>query len=286
MIGQVPRHNGERLVRTRIVAQVQPPRANVVVDHRGGQVVRPGQGGVVLGIDLGSPAEPWESDHLEPGASVGHPDPEVNDAVQVLSCLGNDVVVLDGPARGASGTVFGKHGAVLVAFSQEALRLLGPGEWVAIETQGVGLALEEEAEIVFHSCSPRLLDAWASVPATGSRLQFPIVAELPPEAAAAGIGMPVFMFNIDLQVDQPPIAEVAQGLRFGDIVALRDHDHRYGRQYSPGWLTLGSICHGHSIGGGHGFGFVSLATGPADRIELVRSPGANLAHLLDIQWKQ
>jgi hypothetical protein len=283
-VGTDVTHNGARLVLTRLAAQVQPAAANRVVDPAGRHLVRPGQGGVIPGIGLGDSADPWLSDHLEPGASVGHPDPMANDAVQLLACLGNRVTVLDGPAAGAHGVVAGKHGAVLIAFPTDDAARLGPGEWVSIEARGVGLALDGEGGIACHSCSPELLDALVPSRAADGRLRVRVVAELPAEAAGAGIGMPVSKFNIDLQVDQPPMTELAAGLRFGDVVALHDHDHRWGRQVRSGWVTVGVVAHGHSVGGGHGLGMVSLLSGPDDRFALEYGRGANLRALLGISW--
>jgi hypothetical protein len=68
------------------------------------------------------------------------------------------------------------------------------------------------------------------------------------------------------------------------VVALSDHDHRFGRQYRPDWVAIGVIAHGHSIGGGHGFGFATLISAPKDRLTLVQNPDARLDRLLDLPW--
>jgi hypothetical protein len=271
--------NRERLVRMRLGAWVQPARANQVVTPDGQLVQRPGQGGVVLGIGLGDPAGGWVADHLEPGVTLGHPDPAANRALQVLSCVGNRATMLDGPAAGASGIVYGKHGGVLATFEPSQLEKIAPGERVAIEAVGVGLEVEDEPEVAVHSCAPELLTKLLRERDGAGRIRVPVVAVLPTEAAAAGIGMAVDRFNMDLQDDQPGIVEGAQGLRFGDLVGLEDHDHRYGRQYRRGWLAVGIIAHGRSLGGGHGFGFTTLLSGPAGRLTLVRSDGARLERL-------
>ena len=272
--------NAGRLLLTRVSGQITQAGANDVVGPDGVRVVRPGQGGIVLGIDLGSPAGGWESDHLEPGASISHPDEAANLALQILACVGNGVTVTSGAATGAVGTVVGKHGAVLVRFEQEDLRLMGPGDWVTIDAIGVGTALAHAPDVTVHSCSPRLLAALLRP--KDDRLRVEVAAFLPAEAAAAGIGMPSDHLNLDLEVGSPPYISLAGGLRFGDVVALADHDHTYGRLLRAGWLTIGVIAHGRSGGGGHGFGFVTLVTGPAERFDVVLAPEANLRALLGI----
>jgi hypothetical protein len=277
-------HNGGRLVRTRLLGYVGAPGANRVVDHEGRHVVRPGQGGVVLGVGPGDPADAWISDHLEPGASVIHPDAAANHALQAFSCLGNRATVAGGPAGGARGVVVGKHGATLVAFAPQDLARLAPGDPIVIDGCGLGLAIDGEPDVAIHSCSPELLARLLPGRAADGRLRAPVVTVLPAEAAAAGIGMDVARFNIDLQVDQAPVAERAAGLRFGDVVAVLDQDHRFGRQVREGWLVLGVIAHGHSVGGGHGLGMVSLASGPAARFALETSPRATLTALVGFPW--
>src|SRR4051794_1537813 len=123
--------NADRLVRTRLKAQVQPASANQVVRPDGALAVLPGQGGVVTGIALGDVAGKWSGDHVEPGASLGHADPAANHALRFLACVGNAVEVLDGAATGARGIVFGKHGAVLAMFAPGALAKLAPGDGIA-----------------------------------------------------------------------------------------------------------------------------------------------------------
>src|SRR5262249_51654007 len=137
-----------------------------------------------------------------------------------------------------------------------------------IEACGVGLAIEGEPDIVMHSCSPGLLERLIAGRDEAGRLVLPVVAQLPAEAAAAGIGMSPRRFNIDLQIDQPPVAELARDLRFGDVVALLDQDHRFGRRFNRGWVAIGVIAHGTSGAGGHGYGMATLLSGPAARLSL------------------
>lgn len=277
-------HNGDRLVRTRLLGFVTPPGANQVVDPEGRFVVRPGQGGIVLGVGPGDLADRWVSDHLEPGASIVHPEPAANHALQAFSCVGNRATVLGGPASGAEGMVVGKHGAILVAFDPRDLARMAPGDAIVIDGCGVGLEIDRESEVAVHSCSPELLDRLLPGRTRDGRLRVTVVATLPPEAAAAGLGMDVARFNIDLQVDQPPVIAAAAGLRFGDVVAVLDQDHRYGRQVREGWLVVGVIAHGHSVGGGHGLGMVSLVSGPAARFSLDEAKAASLTTLVRFPW--
>jgi hypothetical protein len=276
--------NTARLVTTRLKAQIQPGSANQVVRPDGVLTVLPGQGGVVTGIGLGDTAGRWTGDHVEPGASLGHPDPAANHAIRRLACVGNPVEVLDGAAAGSRGIVFGKHGAVLAMFAGHVLDRLAPGDWVRIDAQGIGLADDDFPELTYHSCSPALLAAMAEK-TDDSRLRIKVAAVLPSLAASAGIGMPAAMFNMDMNTSTSPIAEMTKDLRFGDIVAVTDQDHRFGRQHRKGWTMVGIVSHGAAAGGGHGLGLMTLLTAPSNRLTFDIGAQAQLGHLLPLPWE-
>jgi len=277
--------NASRLVKTRLKAQIQPASANQALAPDGVLHTLPGQGGVVTGIALGDVAGKWIGDHVEPGVSLGHPDPAANHAVRFLSCVGNTVEVLTGPAVGERGIVFGKHGAVLAMFAPNVLRQLAPGDWVNIDAHGIGLADDEFPDLTFHSCSPALFAAMTKT-VDARRFHISVAAVLPSIAAAAGIGMPAAMFNMDLHTSSPPVAKLAEGLRFGDLVAVMDQDHRYGRQYRKGWVMVGIISHGSAVGGGHGLGLMTLLTAPAELLKFEISPRGQLVSLLPLPWER
>ena len=276
--------NADQLVRTRLKAQIQPASANQVVRPDGVFCILPGQGGVVPNIGLGDVAGTWAGDHVEPGASLGHPDPAANHAIRFLSCVGNPVQVLDGAAAGARGLVFGKHGAVLAMFAPEVLTQLAPGDGISIDAHGIGLGDDAFPDLTCHSCSPELYKAMAQQ--SDGQLRVRVAAVLPSVAAAAGLGMPAAMFNMDLHTSSPPVADLARNLRFGDIVAVMDQDHRFGRRHRKGWAMVGIVSHGAAAGGGHGLGLMTLLTAPAERFAFEVSDKAQLANLLPMPWRK
>lgn len=267
--------NRARVATVRVGGTVGAPALNDVAGPDGRLLSRPGQGGVVLGVTLGHQATRWESDHLEPGVTLTHSDPAANRALQTLACIGNLAIVRTGAAAGLRGQVSGKHGGVLVAFPAEGLHLVAPGDHVTVDATGVGLRIDDAPDVHLHSCAPDLL-AWL-VPGRGpgGRLRVLAAAQLPSVAAAAGIGMPSSMLNIDLDIRH--LGDQAGELAFGDVVVLRDHDHRFGRQHRPGWVAVGVVAHGHSVGGGHGIGMTTVLTAPAERLAVEVTGDATLA---------
>ena len=116
------------------------------------------------------------------------------------------------------------------------------------------------------------------------RLEVHVAARVPAEAVGAGAGMISEYANTDLMGAYQGLGEDLslglEGLRIGDIVALADTDHRYGRGYREGYLTIGVISTGQCMLFGHGPGPSTLLSGPADAFALVDDTGANLARWL------
>jgi hypothetical protein len=66
-------------------------------------------------------------------------------------------------------------------------------------------------------------------------------------------------------------------MRLGDLIAIRDVDHRFGRSYSTGRVAICLCIHGDSVMTGHGPGILTLMTGPEDQLGFEISPDANIA---------
>jgi len=276
--------NADSLVSQVLTGEVWPPLADrhgYRVGPDGQPFALPGMGGMTLGVRCGDPATGYASDHLEPGASIRHRDPGANMAVQFLTCVGNSVTVASGPAAGAVGHVIGQHAYVLTCFPEPVAAQITTGDSVTIVATGQGLRLTEHPEIRVKNCSPGLIAAIPGGTAPDGRLEVHVAARIPAEAIGAGVGMLSEYANTDLMGAYAGLgSDLSLGLeklRVGDLVAMADQDHRYGRGYRPGYLTIGVISTGQCMLFGHGPGPSSLLSGPADAFSLVDDPAANLA---------
>jgi hypothetical protein len=278
--------NAGRLVSQVLAGEVWPPLADrhgFRVDPDGRPFVLPGMGGVTLGVHCGDPATGYAGDHVEPGLSVRHRDPAANYALQYLSCVGNTVVVTSGPAAGAEGFVIGQHAYVLVDIPEAQLSQVTTGDQVTVYALGQGLALADHPDVRVKNCSPRLLDAMAGGTADGGRLEVHVAARIPAEAIGAGAGMASEYANTDLMGAYAGLGQDLslglEGLRIGDIVAMADQDHRFGRGYREGWLSIGVISTGSCQLFGHGPGPSTIMSGPAEAFQIVDDHDANLTVL-------
>jgi hypothetical protein len=280
-----PRTNADRLVEIGVQAEVAHPThsGTYAVDSYGRPIILPGMAGVVANARVGDLVFPWAADHLEPGISAGNPERDRYQALQFLACIGNVVRVLSGPAAGAEGRVTGKHAFVLVDFPQDALDVLAPGDGLLLRAVGQGLRFLDFEDVAARSCSPTLVDGMGVDVTSDGRLRIAVAAEIPGFMMGAGLGMSSEWANCDVMFTRREVIERLgfERVRLGDVVAMHDQDHRYGRGFRAGMLAIGVVAHGgHGGIPGHGMGVATILSGPRERFELVQSDDANLrSHL-------
>ncbi|TVZ05974.1 DUF4438 domain-containing protein [Trebonia kvetii] len=241
------------------------------IDADGAPYVPVGDGGIVLGLRLGDGVWDRAGDHAAPGACLGHPDPAAGYALVAQACIGNPVTIRTGAAAGRAGVVIGKRGEggrVIATFPQDTLRLLRPGDQVAVRGRGQG-ATDPVPGVTLANIDPALLAALPVEVADG-RLTAGVRAVVPSRLVGNGIGRPTPLWDLDLQLT-PDNADRygAAGLRLGDLVAITDIDARFNAGYRRGWLTIGLVVHGGSPQPGHGPGVTAILTGPAGALAAI-----------------
>jgi len=282
-------------------------RANLVVMHVQGEIapasvpsslydvgadgrarILPSVGGICLNVRVGDNALTPVGDHIEPAVSVRAKDERVNVGFCVLACVGNKATVLSGDAKGESGIVTGKHGGiehVMVDFNERVMAKLTIGDKVGIRAVGVGLELSDAGDVSVFNCDPDFFER-LGISARDGALHVPVAKIVPAAIMGSGLGRAtVARGDYDIQTFDPRM--VAQHgldeLRFGDIVAITDADHRYGRIFRTGAVSIGIVAHGRSFIAGHGPGVTSLMTSPSGAIVPQLDPAANIASILHLR---
>ena len=260
--------------------------------------VYPGVGGITYNFRTGDSAVNIAADHVEPAVTVYSLDhnkdrngPQ-NVAFNVLSCIGNEAIVISGDAKGARGWVIGKHGGaehVMVDFPAEVYDDLAIEDVILIKSIGTGMKLLNIDGVAVMNMSPLLMKAMSragvGVTADGT-LRVPVTHRVPAKIMGSGLGRNhVYKGDYDIQLyDEKVVAEHnLNTLRFGDIVAIIDADHTYGRIYRTGAVSIGVVVHSRSWTAGHGPGVTTLFTSKEGKIETVIDPNANLAKHLGIR---
>ena len=280
------RWNVDDLVEMAVVGQVTQPalRRGAYIHEPGGRGrILPGMYGIAYNARVGDPAFGWAADHVEPGVSIAHPEEQADFALHYLTCIGNEATVMTGFARGAGGIVTGEHARLLVDFPAETLESLTVGDSVQIRAVGRGLKLESHPGIEFKKTSPTLARA-LPLDTDGDRVTCAVAAELPPRVMGSGAELNAEFVDQDLMSgDRALMAELGiDRMRLGDLVGIRNVDHRFGRTYRPGWVAICLCIHGDSVMTGHGPGILTLITGPAERLDFHLDSDTNIGHLLGI----
>jgi hypothetical protein len=280
--------NADELVMMAVAGMVSQPGLRYpgyVPTNDGLGVVLPGMAGVVYNVRVGDPAFGWAADHVEPGVSVAHADEGADFALHYLTCIGNEAVVTSGLARGARGVVTGEHARILVDFPEEANALLAVGDTVQIKALGRGLKLRDYPHIELKKVSPRLLDAMRLEPLDERRVRVPVAMELPIRIMGSGAELNSEYVDQDLMSgDRALMSELGiDEMKLGDLVAIRHADHRFGRSYRTGAVSIAICIHGDSVMTGHGPGILTLMTCAEPCIEWTVDESANLARYLGLK---
>ena len=291
------RTNADKLVKISVMGEVASPvvvRSVYNVSATGAPSVLPGVGGITYNVRVGDPACGWEADHVEPGVSVENKenDPRfgqgANAAFNVLSCVGNEAIVVSGDAKGAKGVVTGKHGGiehVLVDFQPETLEKLMLGDKILVKAYGVGLKLLDYPDIKVMNTDPCFLEALNPKP-NGEKLGVPVTHTVPAAIMGSGLGAnQAFSGDYDIQLFDETIKEQygLEGLKLGDLVAIIDADHSFGRIYRQGAISVGIVVHTNCVTAGHGPGVTSLMTSSQGKIIPEIDAKANIASLLKLR---
>lgn len=287
--------NREMLVEMAVLGAIAAPRqANPPyrIAPDGTIKTLPGTGSITYNFRVGDSAVRLAGDHVEPAVSITTWPEGEQRGLNVLAQVGNQARVVSGDARGALGTVIGKHGGienVMVEFPDEVYDHLVIGDRIQIRAVGLGMVARNVEGVAIRNLSPRLLDA---LNANGmgvmpeGKLRVPVTHTIPAKIMGSGLGRShVASGDYDIQMfDAGAVEEHGlDRLRFGDIVAILDADNTHGRIWKEGAMTIGVVAHGISRVAGHGPGVTTLLTSATGNIEPVIDPGMNLARLLELR---
>ena len=279
-------------VHGQITSAIWPASRTYRIGGDGQNRVVPGTGGICYSHVIGDNAIDLKGDHVEPGVSLKAANSDENAALNTLSCVGNEAVVISGPSKGARGTVCGKHGGVehvMIDFPRPVLERLCVADKIQIRAFGQGLEFDEFPEIKVMNCDPAMFKRWDLKRSKG-RLEVPVTHLVPAKVMGSGLGATsCYSGDYDIQMFDKQVVRAykLQGLRFGDIVAIIDADHSYGRRYLQGAISIGVIVHSKSDMSGHGPGVTTLLTSRDGLIKPKITKNANVGGILGLgRWRK
>ncbi|HEY4675411.1 MAG TPA: DUF4438 domain-containing protein [Candidatus Bathyarchaeia archaeon] len=290
------RTNIDKLVKISVFGEIASPVLGNVYDisAQGTPMVLPGVGGITYNVRVGDPACGWEADHVEPGVSVENKESDprrgqgANTAFNVLSCVGNEAVVVTGDAKGAKGVVTGKHGGIdhiMVDFQPKTLERLMLGDKILVKAFGVGFRLLDFPDIKLMNVDPRVVEALAPK-RKRDKLEVFVTHLVPAAIMGSGLGQnQAYSGDYDIQLFDEKVGEQygLDDLRLGDLVAILDADHSFGRIYRQGAISIGIVVHTNCVTAGHGPGVTTLFTSSNGKIIPKIDAKANIASILKLR---
>jgi hypothetical protein len=246
-----------------------------LIDADGRPYLPIGDGGVVLGVELGDSVFAFDAEHTGPAVSLVHPDQPARHALTALACLGNPVTVRTGPAAGARGAVLGKTGElgrVLAWFPPGVREQLVPGDTVAVRGHGQGATPPTPLDLALLNVDPALL-ARLPVTLSASTAEVGVRGVVGSALIGNGLGRPAQQWSLDVQVDAAGAEALGlAGLALGDLLAVRDLDVRHNAGFRRGWTTVGVVVTTGSPRPGHGVSLMPILCAPPGIITLDVSP--------------
>ena len=279
--------NKDKLVMQSAQGKIHSPthRAAYRVNSKGHGQVLPSVGGICYNVKIGDSAMRLVGDHVEPGVSIKNDIEIENNALMILSCIGNEAKVVSGEAKGAKGFVTGGHGGIehtLIHFEQEDLEKMAINDNILVICFGIGLEYEGYEDIHFMNIDPGLLEK-IGVEETEGGLSLPVVTKVPAHLMGSGIGSPsAASGDYDIMTGDLEANEKygVNDLKLGDLVLLEDCDNTFGRQYLKGSASIGVVVHSNCIQSGHGPGICVIASSKSSRLKGRIDPKANIVNYL------
>lgn len=288
------RINESRLVQFALQGSVIPPLCFGLEVSRSGQGrMDPSVGGITYNVKIGDSVYAHEGDHIEPCVSAiagGFSDKRTanpNLSFNAFSCIGNEATILSGGAKGKKGVVTGHHGGVehvMIDFADDVLEKLTYDDKIMIRGVGQGMKLLDYPSVQVMSLSPDLLKKMP-IREKQKHLQVAVVATVPAELMGSGLGHnDSFKGDYDIQSGDDAVLRKhhLENLRFGDFVAIIDHESTFGWSYKKGAVSIAVVVHGNSFLAGHGPGVQTVLTSRDGLIEPVFNKNANLGDYLGI----
>lgn len=276
--------NEKKLVIQALVGRIHhPTTSGLRVGYDGKGVLLPGVGGITYNFQIGDNAIDLVGDHVEPGLSIANRDPKENLALNTFACIGNIATIISGEAKGKKGVVTGIHGGVhhvMIYVDDETLELVNIDDLIKVKGVGQGLKLDDYPNIYFLNIDPNLLSRMENTHLfLEKELTFHVAKIIPAAYLGAGIGEQTLMYgDYDIMIQNDKVYEELKDLRFGDFVAIENHDIRNGAYYNEDYITIGVICHSNSYSAGHGPGVTVIACGKKQDLKVKIDNSANLSY--------
>ncbi|MDQ6981118.1 MAG: DUF4438 domain-containing protein [Ghiorsea sp.] len=150
---------------------------------------------------------------------------------------------------------------------------------------GQGLKFIDHDNVFIYNIDPDLLEKMGLKENAQGQIEVPVNVIVPNYAMGSGIGaLSVTTGDYDILChDEDMVKEHGlDKLRFGDFVAVLDHDNNYGRTFRRDAITIGMVIHSDSPLAGHGPGMMTIMSACDSKLVPVLNDKANMGNYLGV----
>ena len=258
------------------------------LDSDGIPFLLPTWGSIVHNVSVGDSAFGWEADCIHPGVSIKYPSEGGNRGLNILSCVGNEAIIMNGEAKNSVGFVSGKSGRfseqINIHFEKRVRERISINDKILIKSLGVGLKIKNFENIFCKSLSPQIFNKM-NIKIKNKKLNIPVTHIIPEHLVGAGSGLTSESGSLHIQttdLNEMKKLKIDQ-MKLGDLIAINHADHRWGRSYKKDYVSIAICIHGDSVMSGHGPGIMTIMTGKKNDLGWKINKKANIKNLLKIR---
>lgn len=248
-----------------------------------------GLGGLALNLKVGDSAFGWAVDHASTCVSIKALGTQTKGTLPFLACLGNEVRLLSGEAKGTHGLITGisrAHDLVMIDFPDSIFEHISLEDRIQVRACGQGLSLLDYQDVLVGGISADLLDKMKiEEDVHEHQLRIPVTAKIPAELLMSA-NQQTLGVNLDLNLSftDPERLKAFQleHLRLGDVVALTEHPARYRGGIQQEMVSIGIVTYTASTYRNVGPGIQTILAAKADVINPFLLEDANIGRYLNL----
>jgi len=255
------------------------------LDSNGNPFLLPSWGSVVHNVSVGDSAFGWEADCIHPGVSIKYSNEAGNRGLNILSCVGNEAIIMSGDAKNAKGFVTGKSGRfseqVIVHFPKKIREKISINDKILIKSIGVGLKISDFENVFCKSLSPKLFNKM-NVKISKNKMNIPVAHIIPEHLIGAGSGLTSESGSLHIQTaDNSEMKKhKLNNIKLGDIIYIENYDSSYQHGFLRNAWAVGIIGQTNGPRAGYGPGITILMSSKINNAKPKIETKANIVNYI------
>ena len=256
------------------------------LDSFGNPFLLPSWGSIVHNVSVGDSAFGWEADCIHPGVSIKYLNEAGNRGLNILSCVGNDAIIMSGEAKNSKGIVTGKSGRfseqVILHFPKKIREKISIKDKILIKSIGVGLKIKNFEDVFCKSLSPQLIKNM-KIEIKNNKINIPATHIIPEHLIGAGSGLTSESGSLHIQTtDSSEMKKYKlNNLKLGDIIYVENYDSSYQHGFLRNAWAVGVIGQTNGPRAGYGPGMTILMSSKKNNSKAIIDPKANIINYLN-----